>query len=68
MIDSILPALGLRPTLRIVYVAPLSAGSIDSTASRILALRAARPSHRVPRISIRSLQLTQAFGLPTAPS
>ena len=26
---------------------------IDSTASRILALRAARPSHRVPRISIR---------------
>jgi hypothetical protein len=23
MIDSILPALGLRPTLRIVYVAPL---------------------------------------------
>ncbi len=25
-----------------------SAGSIDSTASRILALRAARPSHRVP--------------------
>jgi hypothetical protein len=39
---------------------------IDSTASRILALRAARPSHRVPRISIRSLQLIQAFGLPTA--
>ena len=35
---------------------------IDSTASLILALRAARPSHRVPRISIRSLRLIQAFG------
>ena len=35
---------------------------IDSPASRILALPAARPSHRVPRISIRSLQLIQAFG------
>ena len=74
MIDSILPALGLCPTLRIVYVAPLPRapsirslpftsasrlahlsrsipiGSVDSTASRILAPRAARPSHRVPRI------------------
>ena len=43
-----------------------SAGSIDSTASRILALGAARPSHRVPRISIRSLQLIQALGLRIA--
>src|SRR4030095_5407007 len=38
---------------------------IDSTAARILALRAARPSHRVPRISIPSLQLIHAFGPPT---
>ena len=40
-------------------------GSIDSTASRTLALRADRLSHHVPSISIRSLQLLQAFGLPT---
>src|SRR5207247_5068802 len=39
---------------------------IDSTASRSLALRAARPTHRVQRISIRSLRLIQALGLPTA--
>jgi hypothetical protein len=71
-------------------------GSIDSTASRILALRAARPSHRVQShfgelrrpanlalqvtlsviaqplpleaVLIHSLQLTQAFGLPSAPA
>ena len=40
-------------------------GSIDSAASRILALRAARLSHHVPSISIRSLQLIQAFGRPS---
>ena len=41
-------------------------GSIDSAASRIPALRADRLSHHVPGISIRSLQLIQAFALPTA--
>ncbi len=40
-------------------------GSIDSAASRIPALRADRLSHHVPGISIRSLQLIQAFSLPT---
>src|SRR5439155_20634140 len=40
-------------------------GSIDSAASRILALRADRLSHHVPSISIRSLQLIQAFGRPS---
>ena len=40
-------------------------GSIDSAAFRILAIRAARLSHHVPGISIRSLQLIQAFGRPS---
>ena len=75
MIDSILPVLGLCPTLRIVYVAPLPAGSIDSTASRILALRAARPSHRVPphfdelrRPANLALQVTFNVIYPAAPA
>ena len=38
---------------------------MGSTASRTLALRADRLSHHVPGISIRSLQLIQAFSLPT---
>jgi hypothetical protein len=75
MIDSILPALGLRPTLRIVYVAPLPRASIDSTASRFLALRAARPSHRVPphfdelrQPANLALQVTFSVIYPTAPA
>jgi hypothetical protein len=32
-------------------------GSIDSTASRILALRAARPSHRVPALRFIKLKI-----------
>ena len=39
---------GMRPTLQHCLCRTASAGSIDSTASRILALRAARLSHRVP--------------------
>ena len=49
MIDSILPALGRAPNASHCLCRTASAGSIDSTASRILALRAARPSHRVPQ-------------------
>ena len=71
---SSLAATGLAPTLRSYRVAIRDSRiasspqdkMIDSTASRILALRAARPTHRVQRISIRSLRLIQALGLPTA--
>ena len=38
---------------------------IDSTASRILALRAARLSHRVPAFRFVRAKLIQAFGLAT---
>ncbi len=48
MIDSILPALGRAPNASHCLCRTASAGSIDSTAFRILALWAARPSHRSP--------------------
>ena len=79
MIDSILPALGLRPTLRIVYVAPLPRAPLTRlhpafcpsfVGPRFSALQVTfsviyRRSRSQP-CSIRSLQLIQAFGLPTA--
>ena len=54
--------LALRAT-RVSRSIPM--GSIDSAASRIPALRADRLSHHVPGISIRSLQLIQAFDQPS---
>jgi hypothetical protein len=74
MIDSILPALGLRPTLRIVYVAPLPQAPLIP--SLPLTQPSGLPVYLAPLMSstrplplaavlIRSLQFLQTFGLPT---
>jgi len=65
MIDSILPVLGLCPTLRIVYVAPLPRAHLTR-------LHPAFSPFGLPVYliasphSIRALQFVQAGGLPTA--
>jgi len=43
-----LPALGLRPTLRIVYVAPLPRAPLTRLHPAFSPFQAARPSRRVP--------------------
>ena len=65
MIDSILPALGLCPTLRVVCVAPLPRAPLTRLHPAFSPF--GLPVHLIasPRISIPPLQLIQAFGLPT---
>jgi hypothetical protein len=48
-----------------IYVAQLPLAPLTRMYPAFSPFQAVRPSHRVPRISIRSLQLIQAFGLPT---
>ena len=64
MIDSILPALGLRPTLRIVYVAPLPRAPLTRLHPAFSPF--GLPVHLIasPHFDS-SLQLIQTFGLPT---
>ncbi len=70
MIDSFAPArfgLSAKPVRLGPHLSrAIPIGSVDSTASRILVLRATRSSHRVPSISVPLLRLIQAFGLSTA--
>ena len=63
MIDSIPPGSRAVPNASHCVCHTASAGSIDSTASRILAFRLSVP---LEAVLIRSLQLIQALGMSAA--